>query len=274
MKKKLSVLLLAVICLMVLAGCACEHEWIEANCTTPKTCALCEEIEGAPLGHSWLAATCAAPKTCENCGETEGEALPHEWADADCTNPKTCPDCGATEGEALGHEWTEATYDAPKTCTVCGETEGEALKRENLGYTFDEFAALLNTSLANLSLELEYVGVDEDNWPIYAVIDTSTGTELAAAVGFEPDIDGETVYSVLISADSTDEDAVFQMGAIAGVAMVTLDNTVTTEIIQSLVLSEPTIDGDMVIYSMEHNGLLIELYAATDVSIFWISPAA
>ena len=92
----------------------------------PKTCKVCGETEGEPLGHSWNEATCTVPKTCKVCGETEGEPLGHSWNEATCTVPKTCEICGETEGEALGHSWIEATMTEPKTCEVCGETEGEA----------------------------------------------------------------------------------------------------------------------------------------------------
>ena len=102
------------------------HEWTDATCTAPKTCA-CGETEGAALGHDWTDATCTAPKTCKTCEATEGEALGHDWADADCTTPKTCKTCNETEGEALGHDWADATCTAPKTCKTCNETEGEAL---------------------------------------------------------------------------------------------------------------------------------------------------
>ena len=77
MKKKILLTALVLCCVLLLGGCACEHEWLEATCTTPNVCSLCEETEGVPLGHSWLAATCTAPKTCEICSETEGEALGH-----------------------------------------------------------------------------------------------------------------------------------------------------------------------------------------------------
>lgn len=125
--KKLPIAILALCCVLVLAGCRCEHEWIEANCEQPKTCALCGETEGAPLGHVWAAATCDQAQTCKNCGATEGEALGHDWADATCTEPKTCLRCHTTEGIALGHSWNEATTEAPKTCAVCGLTEGERI---------------------------------------------------------------------------------------------------------------------------------------------------
>ncbi|MBQ4091654.1 MAG: hypothetical protein IJC64_05000 [Clostridia bacterium] len=105
----------------------CDHKWVDATCTAPKTCSTCAETEGEALGHTWIDAACTAPKTCSTCAETEGEALGHVWIDATCTAPKTCSTCAETEGEALGHTWIDATCIAPKTCSTCAETEGEAL---------------------------------------------------------------------------------------------------------------------------------------------------
>lgn len=127
MKKKIRMLVLAVLVMAMLAGCACEHEWAEADCVTPKTCTKCEETEGSPLGHSWMAATCEKAKTCENCGAVEGEVPGHSWVEATCESPKTCETCGLTEGEAPGHDWVDATTESPKTCTVCSLTEGEPI---------------------------------------------------------------------------------------------------------------------------------------------------
>lgn len=101
MKKKLCLLAAAVVCLCLLAGCECKHQWMDATCTQAKT--------------------------CEKCGETEGEPLGHRWQEATCTTPRTCTVCGETEGEALGHTWQEANYQDPKICLVCGTTEGEPL---------------------------------------------------------------------------------------------------------------------------------------------------
>lgn len=131
--KKYLLLLLALVCLLSLAGCGCKHEtWVDADCTSPKTCAACGETEGAPLGHSWLAATCDAAKICEVCGTTEGEPLGHDFGDdapgsQNCENPKTCTRCGEAERQAKPHEWAQATTDAPKTCVNCGVTEGERI---------------------------------------------------------------------------------------------------------------------------------------------------
>lgn len=103
-----------------------KHKWVEADCTSPKTCSKCGETKGEPLGHTWVEADCTTPKTCSVCGATEGEALGHTWVDADCTTAKTCSVCGATEGEPAGHAWVDADCTTPKTCSVCGATEGEA----------------------------------------------------------------------------------------------------------------------------------------------------
>jgi len=128
MKKRLTLIVLVLVCALALSACGCKHEtWNEANCETPKTCAECGETEGAPLGHTWQAATCETAKTCEVCGKTEGEIPGHAWVDADCETAKTCSACGLTEGEALGHAWLDATTDAPKTCETCGATEGERI---------------------------------------------------------------------------------------------------------------------------------------------------
>ena len=127
MKRNTIIFVLAAALLLTLTGCFCDHQWIEANCVSPKTCSLCEKTEGEALGHTWVDATCTAPKTCSVCAATEGEALGHTWVDATCTAPKTCSVCAATEGEALGHTWVEATTEAPQTCTVCAATEGERI---------------------------------------------------------------------------------------------------------------------------------------------------
>lgn len=149
---KKAILFPALIIAALLAGCGCKHEWADATCTEPKTCELCGETEGEPLGHEWEEATCTEPKTCRNCGETEGKALGHSYEDATCTEPKTCSVCGETEGEPLGHQWAPATVDAPKTCELCGETEGEKvffkttdasfLEGNNFFYVIDDTIAV------------------------------------------------------------------------------------------------------------------------------------
>ena len=33
-------------------GCSCRHEWVDATCTEPKTCAKCGETQGEARGHT------------------------------------------------------------------------------------------------------------------------------------------------------------------------------------------------------------------------------
>lgn len=102
-------------------GVICIHKWIEATCTTPKTCLKCGKTIDAPLGHVWADATCTTPKTCKRCGLTEGQTIEHVWTDATCTLPKTCSVCGKTEGLPLGHIWSFETSTEPKRCSRCNE---------------------------------------------------------------------------------------------------------------------------------------------------------
>ena len=104
MKHRLFVCLLFVCLFCLLTGCGCKHEWVEATCTTPKTCRLCGLTEGAPRSHNWRDATCKTPKTCDTCGITEGERLPHtpgewtilqtEYVTAKRRMVQQCRDCG------------------------------------------------------------------------------------------------------------------------------------------------------------------------------------
>jgi len=117
----------------------CAHEWQDATCEQPITCAKCGATEGEALGHKWDAATCEKPKTCSACGETEGEALGHKWDAATCEKPKTCSVCGKTEGKPAEHKWDNGTVTKPATesaegvmtyrCTACGKTRTEPIPK-------------------------------------------------------------------------------------------------------------------------------------------------
>lgn len=129
MKRCISMLALMCMILTLFAGCGCEHVWLDATCTAPKTCSLCGKTEGDPLGHDWLEATCLTPKTCSKCGETEGKpSAEHNWIDATCSAPKTCAVCNLKQGDPLAHtpgEWTsdESVLGGKEElfCTVCGQ---------------------------------------------------------------------------------------------------------------------------------------------------------
>jgi hypothetical protein len=137
------------------------HDWQDATCTTPKTCATCGAVEGEALGHDYIYnpkqdPTCTedgweAYTTCSRCDySTERVVIPKlghsEVTDAakepTCTSPgrtegKHCSNCGEvsipqTIIPAKGHtftEWTESE-DTPgvkiRSCTVCGYVQRTA----------------------------------------------------------------------------------------------------------------------------------------------------
>lgn len=79
MKRFLAVIV-AVVLLVTVAGCAaepevCTHEWVNATCERAAHCIKCNENAGTALEHKWADATWEAPKTCVLCGLTEGASL-------------------------------------------------------------------------------------------------------------------------------------------------------------------------------------------------------
>lgn len=117
MKKALSLALVFTLVLTLFSGCCLSHDWQDAACETPKTCAKCQKTEGEPLGHTWQDATCETPKTCTACGKTEGDALGHQirWYDNDRENMDgICTVCSESFREAL--DWSRRG-----PCAVVGE---------------------------------------------------------------------------------------------------------------------------------------------------------
>ena len=107
MKKRIVCTIIALLTNSLLNSCskACNHQWNEANCTTPKTCVLCDETEGEPLGHQIIDGECIVCDyyTCK-----------HNYVDATCITPKICKECNLIKGEPLGH------IEENDKCNVCG----------------------------------------------------------------------------------------------------------------------------------------------------------
>ena len=240
MKKTIVLLLTLVLCIAVLSGCGCEHQWLNATCTTPKTCELCQEIEGDPLGHTWDEATCDAPKTCSVCAATEGAALGHTWTDATCDAPKTCSVCSEIEGEPLAHTWGDwADIDIEteqRICSLCETTEEQSIDRKarlllllegdwettavyisDLFYTYDELESLgMNKEDAMLYLNFKNDGtgtmtssIDTVDIKISGDFDVTYEAEDYAYYSFAFFSDGSTVTSLLF--EEGDEEIVYEL---------------------------------------------------------------
>lgn len=77
MKKKRIAVAAISLSVLLLTGCECKHEWVEADCYKAKTCSKCEITEGEPLEHSpgeWeemndiIQAKFRLERKCSECG--------------------------------------------------------------------------------------------------------------------------------------------------------------------------------------------------------------
>lgn len=62
-----------------------DHNWVDADCDTPKTCSVCQATEGAALGHDWTEDD--GTKTCARCGATETVDKPDDNENPDNDKP-------------------------------------------------------------------------------------------------------------------------------------------------------------------------------------------
>lgn len=113
-------LLLAVSAVWALSSCskACDHTWLDASCTAPKTCSLCGATEGEAAGHTWSKPPCTEGAVCTVCSATPTDTA-HAWDAGKVTKPFDCLTTG------------EMTY----TCTACSETLVETVVAKGHVYT-------------------------------------------------------------------------------------------------------------------------------------------
>ena len=120
-KKKvvLIALILLVLVSVFLLVFRCDHVWLEATCSAPKTCEKCGRTKGDTVEHSYTEANCNYPAMCRYCYEIQGEPLGHDWQPATCISLESCSRCIATRGHRSLHTLGESTDGITKTCTVC-----------------------------------------------------------------------------------------------------------------------------------------------------------
>ena len=64
------------------------------DAATAETAEKAGDAAETPHEHEWTEATCTAPSTCAVCGETRGEPLAHTPTEADYWTPSVCAVCG------------------------------------------------------------------------------------------------------------------------------------------------------------------------------------
>ena len=135
--------------LTVTGTITCAHNYIPTvhapTCTTlgytSYECGYCgdtskENDNYVNVSHDWVEATCLAPKTCALCGATEGELGDHAWSNWTVIEEPTCEEeglrtrsctregCDHSESEAIkatGHNYEPDVI--PPTCTEEGYTD-------------------------------------------------------------------------------------------------------------------------------------------------------
>ncbi len=137
MKKLLYPLIVLGLTAAIFSGCCLSHEWQEATCEAPRTCARCGKTEGSILAHDWQEATCTAPKTCKDCGTTDGEPLEHDVLITHMyarSYDGVCKTCNQSLSETVTEEiWREM---APEV--ILGEWYAALLKRNEKYYLVKE----------------------------------------------------------------------------------------------------------------------------------------
>jgi len=129
------------------------------------------ELRAPSHTHNWVNATCTSPKTCSTCGATEGEALGHKYSsvvtEPTCTEKGyttyTCSVCNDSytgdEVPANGHSFGEweittaptCTQDGVQTrkCSACEETETENIAAKGHSMTLTAAVAPTCTTTGN-----------------------------------------------------------------------------------------------------------------------------
>ena len=105
----------------------CDHNWNDATCTTPKTCSICGETEGEPLGHTyddaeynWEGTTLTVTLTCNKCEDgTAGKILTGSAEGTEVSS--TDGDCGTR---------SSVTYEATVTLNGTPYTDQHTIEGE------------------------------------------------------------------------------------------------------------------------------------------------
>ncbi len=182
---KTIVSIMLIVMLFLITGCKqkeCNHNWIEATCTSPKTCTLCNKTEGTKLEHNYesliIKPTCTeqgfAIYSCKECKHTYIDdyvkALDHDLIHHNELNP-TCEEAGYKE------------YD---TCSRCNYTTYEEVKKighnySNPVFTWTDFTAAATFTCTNDETHIETINAVISSELIIDPTCTATGVKTHTA---------------------------------------------------------------------------------------------
>lgn len=119
----------------------CVHDWIPADCKTPKTCSKCGESIGDTSGHVWNDANYNAPQTCTVCGETEGEKKTPTLSVGLRDIVSSSSASSVYSGDNLGRHAPEKLYDGKLDTNWTEDSSGNGVG-EFVVFDFDDTYAV------------------------------------------------------------------------------------------------------------------------------------
>lgn len=126
MKKVVISLILALVCLLVFAGCSSAQDYTESSLIPTEAT---QEPTDSPTEatshmHNWTDATCDRPRICTRCGRSDGEPLAHEWKSIGDEGLRMCSLCRVFECEIAGHIWKDTVCGPSRICSLCSAADG------------------------------------------------------------------------------------------------------------------------------------------------------
>lgn len=118
----------------------CVHNWLPADCKTPKTCSICGETSGNAFGHTWTEATYNKPQTCTTCGLEEGEKKTPATALGLRDIVSNVTASSVYSGDNLGKHAPEKMYDGKLDTNWTEDASGNGIGEYVNFYFHDTYA--------------------------------------------------------------------------------------------------------------------------------------
>ena len=147
--------------------CAADHIWVDADCTTAKTCSFCGATDGEALGHDTNGpATCEEDEYCSRCDSVIQEKLGHIEKTVPAVDP-TCEGVGYTESIVCAN--CDHVFVAPTEIPALGHTESAPVNENVVDATcfaagsYEEvvYCSVCNEELSRVDKTTPALGHDE-----------------------------------------------------------------------------------------------------------------
>lgn len=150
----------------------CFHDWQEATCYKPKTCAICGDTEGSPLGHTVEEWTTDVEPTCSQPGEEHGSCIRCglEISRSIDTTAHTPGEWKVTKDYSISSYGAVIPGTQTQYCSVCGAemdtkeyTTELTLSQTNALRQAANYLDYMSFSYSGLIDQLEYEGYSTED---------------------------------------------------------------------------------------------------------------